>query len=95
MTKLTQTYSNPCTRCGKERIFSKTWTEEVELFMGTSTIVHNSMICPDEECQKIVEAGIEKQRKKDKKMKNDKDKREKIRIAENARNKKAHLKKTA
>lgn len=50
-----QQLSNPCTRCGKERIITKTWTEKMDTFFGTSTVTHTETSCPDPECQKIVE----------------------------------------
>lgn len=56
--------NNPCTRCGKERIISKTWKEEVDTFFGKSVITHTETVCPDPECQKIVEEKLEAQRQK-------------------------------
>lgn len=56
--------SNPCIRCGKERIISKTWKEELTNFFGTSTITHTETVCPDEECQKLVEAKFAQEREK-------------------------------
>lgn len=45
---------NPCIRCGKTRIVDKIWTEyEVKIL-----ITHTKMVCPDSDCQKIVEAEI-------------------------------------
>ncbi len=46
--------SNPCIRCGKERIEGKSWKEK----SGTAFIVHTKTICPDKECQKALEATI-------------------------------------
>ena len=43
-------HSNPCIRCGKERVFVKSWKETI----GYSTITTTEMDCPDIECQKIV-----------------------------------------
>ncbi|TSC64412.1 MAG: hypothetical protein G01um101493_138 [Microgenomates group bacterium Gr01-1014_93] len=42
---------NPCTRCGKERIISKSWVENV----GISKLTHIETICPDKACQKITD----------------------------------------
>ena len=56
--------STPCIRCGKERIVSKTWKEEVTNFFGSSFITHTETVCPDEECQKIVEAKFKQEREK-------------------------------
>lgn len=40
-----------CTRCGKERIVASTYKEKV----GNSTITYTINVCPDSECQKIVD----------------------------------------
>lgn len=52
--------SNPCIQCGKERIDGKSWKEK----NGSSVIEHISTICPDSDCQKLVDKAIE-----DRKMK--------------------------
>ena len=57
-------YSNPCTRCGKERIKSKTWKETVTNYMNTTVVVHTETVCPDPECQKIVEKDLVVQKEK-------------------------------
>ena len=54
--------SNPCYRCGKERIKAKTWNEKVTNFMGTSVITYTQTVCPDPECQKIVEKELAAQK---------------------------------
>ena len=41
-----------CIRCGKVRIFGRTWSEQV----GTSHVTHTETVCPDGDCQKLVEA---------------------------------------
>lgn len=46
--------SNPCVKCGKERIDGKTWKGKV----GASVVTYTMTICPDPECQKIVEKAI-------------------------------------
>lgn len=43
--------SNPCIECGKERIDGKTWQGKV----GASLITYTLTICPDPDCQKIVD----------------------------------------
>ena len=43
-------YSNPCSRCGTERIMLRTWTEKTE----NSTVVNREMICPNPKCQQEV-----------------------------------------
>ncbi len=51
---------NPCIRCGKQRITAKTWQEQV----GQSLITHIVTVCPDEECQKIVDRELNERREK-------------------------------
>lgn len=58
------TSNNPCIRCGKERIVSKTWKEEVTNFFGSSVITHTETVCPDEECQKVVDAKFKQEKEK-------------------------------
>jgi len=57
-------YSNPCTRCGKERVSLKSWNETITNFMNTTEVTYTETICPDKECQKLVEKELEAQRKK-------------------------------
>ena len=80
-------FSNPCTRCGKDRIEGKTWKEEVATFFGTSTVTHTDTVCPDPECQKIVEEKLEIQKQKTEDLKAEKQK--KLDIATAARKAKA------
>jgi hypothetical protein len=64
--------TNPCTECGKERILFKTWDEEIPTYGDKTTTVTRSLtVCPDPECQKVVE----------KKLAVEKDKRDKIKAA--------------
>lgn len=49
---------NSCIRCGKERKVIKTWEEKIE----GSTITNTESVCPDPECQKLVEADNKKSR---------------------------------
>lgn len=55
---------NKCPLCSKERIVFKKWEEEIKTYIGTSTIVHTLMICPDPKCQKKVDADIASQKKR-------------------------------
>lgn len=66
----TTTYTNLCVRCGKQRIDGKTWKEKVESHFGSSYIVHTETVCPDKECQKIVneKMAAEKKRAEDLKL---------------------------
>lgn len=44
-------------RCGKDRVVAKIWQEK----MGNSTVITKEMVCPDEDCQKKVNADNKKQ----------------------------------
>ena len=46
--------NNPCIQCGKPRIDGKSWEEK----SGVSPITHTQTICPDPDCQKIVDKAI-------------------------------------
>ena len=52
--------SNPCIRCGKERIDGKTWKGKV----GSSVVTYSLTVCSDPECQKIVDQAIADRRAK-------------------------------
>ena len=52
--------SNPCIECGKERIDGKTWQGKA----GASVITYTLTICPDPDCQKIVDRKIAAKRAK-------------------------------
>jgi hypothetical protein len=58
---MTNPAGNVCIRCGKVRVMAKTWKEQA----GTSTLTCSSFVCPDADCQKIVEKQLAK-RKEDK-----------------------------
>ncbi len=49
---------NPCSRCGKERIISRTWIEIIKTYSGKSTLTHTMSICPDPVCQRKVDGDI-------------------------------------
>lgn len=51
---------NVCSRCGKTRILSKSWTEKRD----TSTLKYTLSLCPDEACQKLVERDNDEREKK-------------------------------
>lgn len=63
-----KTISSPCTRCGKERIKSRSWTENIEEYFGGSMVVHTETVCPDRECQSVVEEKLLAQRQKTEEM---------------------------
>lgn len=51
-----------CINCGRLRIFSRTWKEKVE---GKGSVVtHTESVCPDAECQKVVDARFAEIREK-------------------------------
>ena len=52
--------SNPCVKCGKERLDGKTWEGKV----GASVVTYTLTVCPDPECQKQVDKGIADRRAK-------------------------------
>ena len=54
---MTNKLKNKCIRCGKDRIISKTEKEHIGNFFVT-TITH---VCPDPDCQRIVDLKLEKE----------------------------------
>lgn len=62
--------SDPCTRCGKERIIKKVWKEKIQTFYGKSTLEHTLAICPDKKCQGIVDGKNRADKKKSDSFKN-------------------------
>ncbi len=52
--------SNPCIRCGTERIIKKSWKEKVD----NSIIINTLNICPNKDCQKKVDFDIKRQKDK-------------------------------
>ncbi len=67
--------SNPCTRCGKERITFKSWTEKIDTFFGKSEIKYTETVCPDSLCQKIVEQKLAELRERTQKALREKEAR--------------------
>ena len=61
--------SNPCVRCGQERILSKVWTESTSSF--SAPVTYSSWVCPDEECQAVVDVGIKERKEKAAALKRD------------------------
>jgi hypothetical protein len=47
--------NNPCVRCGKPRIVKREWKEVIQTLNGPSEVAYQTTICPDPECQKLVE----------------------------------------
>ncbi len=56
--------SDPCIRCGRERIIKKAWKEKIQTFYGATVLEHTLMICPDKKCQKIVDGKNREDKKK-------------------------------
>ena len=54
--------TNPCVRCGQERIVGKTWVEKIENTGGISKLTHTLMVCPDPACQAKLEKELNKQK---------------------------------
>ncbi len=52
--------SNPCVKCGKERVDGKTWEGKV----GASVVTYTLTVCPDADCQKQVDKGIAERKAK-------------------------------
>lgn len=52
--------SSVCIRCGKQRIEAKSWTEN----LNGSDITYTQLVCPDDECQKIVDKQLKEKREK-------------------------------
>ena len=61
---MNNTYSNPCIRCGKERIIFKRTEEQMYDYPGATKVVHIEKVCPDPECQKLLDAEIKEQQNK-------------------------------
>lgn len=60
-----KSYSNPCIKCGKERIVVRTWTEKIY----DSIITNTEMRCPNPACQKAVDIDNKKSEDKRKALK--------------------------
>lgn len=54
----------PCIRCGKMRIVSKKWSEPIN---GSKTI-YTLSVCPDADCQKMVDKELEKRQERAREM---------------------------
>ena len=57
---MNKTFSNPCSRCGRERVVVRTWKEKVY----DSVIVNTEKECPNPDCQKLVNRENNKQKEK-------------------------------
>jgi hypothetical protein len=57
--------SNPCTRCGKQRVDGRITRES----FGDGFVIVTQTICPDSECQKAVDGQLEKERERREELK--------------------------
>lgn len=54
--------ANVCIRCGKTRVFFRRWKENAD--GRGSVITREEYVCPDRECQKVVDEKFEEMRTK-------------------------------
>ena len=71
--------TNNCVRCGKQRVLVKTWDE----LTVSTTITRSIWYCPDPECQKIVDKGIQDKKDKAEALRRDIEEKAQARKAEN------------
>lgn len=67
--------TNPCIKCGKERIMLKTWKEYIKNYTGVSLVIYSETVCPDKECQKAVNKILQNQKEKRDAIKHEKESR--------------------
>lgn len=60
-----------CTRCGKERVIVSSHTKKVD----KATVTYTVTVCPDPECQKMVNKGLVVEEHKRKMIREEQDKR--------------------
>lgn len=58
----------PCIRCGKIRVFSKTWKEQPD--NRGNVLTYTESVCPDPECQAVVSAMFAEKKQKREDMEN-------------------------
>lgn len=56
------TFETQCIRCGKTRVFFKKWTEQAD--GKGAKMTREIYVCPDRECQKIVDEKFDEIRKR-------------------------------
>lgn len=86
--------SNPCIRCGEERVVSKSWKEVVEVYGRQTTITNTDFVCADKVCQKLVEKELIEGKAKRILLEKQKEKEKQTRL-KNSLMAKAHRLKTA
>ena len=67
--------SNPCIRCGKQRIDGETYEKEMITLFGKTTVTVTDTVCPDPSCQKIVMEELEVKRLKKESMSQEREER--------------------
>lgn len=67
---------NICMRCGKKRIVTRTWKEKVVSYGKISVIECTETVCPDKNCQELVNKGLAAQRVKTQQIAKDREDRE-------------------
>lgn len=87
--------TNPCSRCGKQRIISRKWTESVDTMRGKVKISYTDSKCPDKECQKIVDKELVVEEQKRVKLRDEKDKKKQERLDESNKMKADKLEKAS
>jgi hypothetical protein len=71
-----QTTNNPCFRCGKQRIISRSWSETITTFSGMQQkVTFTDAICPDADCQSLLDLELDKQKEKRDKITQDRQQR--------------------
>jgi len=56
------TFETKCIRCGQNRILLKAWTDRIS---GKGPLTrHELYVCPNKECQKIVDEKFEEMRRR-------------------------------
>lgn len=76
-------YTSVCIRCGKTRVVSKTWKEKT----SGAEITYTETVCPDKDCQKIVDEQLTAKKEKIAKI-------QKESLARRAKNTKGRRRKT-
>ena len=78
--------SNPCIRCGNERVPAKTWEEKMVLYGRTTVITQTEYVCTDAECQKTVEKQLQAIKEKREQIENQKEYEKQARAKEKLAN---------
>jgi hypothetical protein len=61
--------STLCVRCGSPRVYKGELEKEIETLLGKTTVLVTYTVCPDSDCQKLVDIDLEEKRiKQEEKM---------------------------